>query len=159
MADAALDWKLSHREAWLFVVRELPLAIVLVPLGWTAMLVFAVPYGLTAGAAKLSKDMDVTATMKVLGGIAIYGAWIGLVSAAIGWLWGAAWGVASLVLLPALTVAGLFAVERESSAWQTARSWLAVRSAHATTTNALRRRRAELAVVLEDIYETLSLKR
>lgn len=159
MADATLDWKLSHREAWRFVLRELPLAIVLVPLAWTAMLVFTVPYVLTAGAGKLSKDMDVTATMKVLGGIAIYGVWIALVSAAIGWLWGAAWGVASLVLLPALAVAGLFAVERESSAWQTARSWLAARSAHPTTTQSLKRRRAELALVLEQIYEEFSLGR
>ena len=103
--------------------------------------------------------MDVTATIKVLGGIAIYGVWTGLVSAAIGWLWGGAWGAASLVLLPVLAVAGLFAVERESSAWQTARSWFAVRSTHASTTKALKRHRAELAVVLEEIYETLSLRR
>ena len=155
IADAALDWKVSHREASRFVIRELPLALVLVPLAWTAMLVFAVPYFLTAAAAKLSKDMDVTATMKALGGIAIHGAWITLVAIAIGWLWGAAWGLASLVLLPALAVAGLFALERESSAWRTARSWLAVRSAKATTTTALKRRRAELAEVLERIYDEL----
>jgi hypothetical protein len=62
-----------------------------------------------------------------------------------------------LFLLPSLAVAGLFALEREASAWQTARSWLAVRSAHPTTTRALKRRRAELALVLEQIYETLSM--
>jgi len=157
MADAALDWNVSHREAWRFVARELPLAMALVPLAWTAMAVFAVPYALTAAAARLSKDMDVTATTKVLGGLAIYGLWMSLVSAAIGWLWGSAWGVTSLVLLPAVAVAGLFALERESSAWQTARSWLAVRSAHPTTTKALKRRRAELAGVLERVYDELSL--
>ena len=108
-------------------MRELPLAIVLVPLAWTAMLVFAAPYGMTAGAAKLSKDIDVTATMKALGGMAIYGAWIGLSAARLAV--GAHGGAASLVLLPALAVAGIFALERESSAWRTARSWLAVRSA------------------------------
>ena len=159
MADAALDWNLSHREAWRFVVRELPLALILLPIAWLAMAVFAVPYALTAAAAQISKDTDVTATMKALGGIVIYGAWIALLSFLIGWSWGAAAGAAAVVLLPVLAVAGLFAIERETSAWQTARSWLAVRSAHATTTKGLKRRRAELAGVLERVYETLSLGR
>jgi len=158
MADAALDWNVSHREAWRFVARELPLAIVLVPLACAAVLVFAVPYFLTASAARLSRDMDVTATMKVLGGAAIHGAWIALLAAAIAWAWGTGWGAAALIVLPALAVAGLFALERESSAWQTARSWIAVRTAHTTTTKALKRRRAELAVVLEQVHEELSLK-
>lgn len=157
MADAALDWNVSHGAAWRFVARELPLALVLAPLAWLAMALFSVPYVLTAGAAKLSKDMDVTATMKVIGGMAIYGAWVALVSAAIGWTWGAAAGAGALILLPVLAVAGLFALERESAAWQTARSWLAVRSARPATTQGLKRRRAELALVLEQVYEDLSL--
>ena len=155
MADAALDWTLSRREAWRFARRELPLAIVLVPLAATALLIFAVPYFLTAVAAKLSKDMDVTATMKVLGGIAIHGAWVGMLATAIGATLGSAWGIASLAVLPGVAVAGLIALERETSAWQTARSWVAARSAHATTMKALKRRRAELAEVLERIYEQL----
>jgi 1-acyl-sn-glycerol-3-phosphate acyltransferase len=157
MADAALDWDLSHGAAWRFAARELPLGLVLLPIAWLAIAVFAVPYAVTDGAAKLSKDMDVTATMKVLGGLAIYGAWVGGISVAAGWFWGAASALAALFLLPSLAVAGLFALEREASAWQTARSWLAVRSAHPTTTRALKRRRAELALVLEQIYETLSM--
>jgi 1-acyl-sn-glycerol-3-phosphate acyltransferase len=157
MADAALDWDLSHGAAWRFAARELPLGLVLLPIAWLAIAVFAVPYAVTDGAAKLSKDMDVTATMKVLGGLAIYGAWVGGISVAAGWFWGAAGALAALFLLPSLAVAGLFALEREASAWQTARSWLAVRSAHPTTTRALKRRRAELALVLEQIYETLSM--
>jgi 1-acyl-sn-glycerol-3-phosphate acyltransferase len=157
MADAALDWDLSHGAAWRFAARELPLGLVLLPIAWLAIAVFAVPYAVTDGAAKLSKDMDVTATMKVLGGLAIYGAWVVGISVAAGWFWGAAGALTALFLLPSLAVAGLFALEREASAWQTARSWLAVRSAHPTTTRALKRRRAELALVLEQIYETLSM--
>ena len=156
MEDAALDWNVSHTAASRFVVREVPAALVLLPVGLLAALVFAVPYALTAGAARLSKGMDVTATTKVLGGTVLYAAWIALWSGTAWWLWGAAaaWGTA--LLLPALAVAGLFAIERESAAWETARAWLAVRGAHPRTRKALRRRRAELAVVLEQVYEWMA---
>jgi hypothetical protein len=56
-------------------------------------------------------------------------------------------------LLPVLAVAGLLAIERESAAWETARSWLALRGARETTRSALKRRRAELAVVLEQVSD------
>ncbi len=157
LADSALDLEVSPRAVSRFVLRELPLAFVLVPLASFAIAVFAAPYAMTAAAAKLSKDTDVTATMKALGGIAIYGVWIAVISVVIGLSFGPATGAAGVVLLPALAVAGLFALERESSAWQTARSWLAVRSAHPTTTKVLKRRRAELALVLEQVYKELSL--
>lgn len=153
LADSALDLDMSSRAAWHFVGRELPLAVVLVPLALSAGAVFAAPYAMTAAAAKLSNDTDVTATMKALGGIAIYGAWVAVLTIAIGLALGAVTAAAAVFLLPALAVAGLFALERESSAWQTARSWLAVRSAHPTTTRALKRRRGELAGVLEQVYQ------
>jgi hypothetical protein len=55
-----------------------------------------------------------------------------------------------------LAAAGLFAIERESAAWQTARSWLAVRGARPTTRTALKRRRAELAAVLDQVYDWMA---
>lgn len=156
MADAALDWNLSRAGAWRFAARELPAALVLGPVALLAAALFAVPYTLTAGAARLSKDPDVTATTKVLGGMVLYGAWMALLSAAAGWAWGGAAAVGAAVLQPAVAGAGLFAIERESAAWQTARSWLAVRGAHPTTRKALKRRRAELAAVLEQVYEWMA---
>jgi 1-acyl-sn-glycerol-3-phosphate acyltransferase len=156
MEDAALDWNVSRAAAIRFVVREVPAALVLLPIALLAALVFALPYTLTAGAASLSKDMDVTATAKAIGGTVLYAAWIALLSVGAGWLWGAGGAVGVAVLLPALAVAGLFAVERESAAWETARAWLAVRGAHPTTRKALKRRRAELAVILEQVYEWMS---
>jgi hypothetical protein len=156
MEDAALDWNVSHAAAWRFVIREVPAALVLLPVGLLAALVFALPYALTGGAAKLSKDMDVTATAKAIGGTVLYAAWIALLSVGAGWLWGAGGAVGAAVLLPPLAVAGLFAIERESAAWETARAWLAVRGAHPTTRQALKRRRAELAVVLEQVYEWMA---
>ena len=156
LEDAALDWNVSHAAASRFVVREVPAALVLLPVALLAALVFALPYTLTAGAAKLSKDMDVTATAKALGGLVLYAAWIASLSVGAGWLWGAAAAAGAAVLLPALAVAGLFAIERESAAWETARAWLAVRGTHLTTRQALKRRRAELAVVLEQVYEWMA---
>lgn len=156
MEDAALDWNVSRAAASGFVVREVPAALVLLPVALLTALVFALPYALTGGAARLSKDMDVTATTKVIGGTVLYAAWIALWSAAAWWFWGGAAAVGTAVLLPALAVAGLFAIERESAAWETARAWLAVRGAHPTTRRALKRRRAELAVVLEQVYEWMA---
>ncbi len=57
--------------------------------------------------------------------------------------------------VPVLAAVGLFAIERESSAFRTARSWLALRGAHANTRKRLRRHRAELAEVLDEVNEYL----
>ena len=85
---------------------------------------------LTAGAAKLSKDMHATATMKVLGGIAIYGGgWIGLVSAAIGWFGSGLAAPHHPPRFEALAVAGLFAVSARSRQPGRRRDPAAVRSA------------------------------
>lgn len=151
LRDAALDWDVTPAAARRFAARELPLAMVLVPVGAAALLLCAVPYGLTALAARLSREMDVTATTKVVAGSVIYGAWTALLASAAAWPGGWPAAAATVVALPALAVAGLFAVERETSAWRTARAWLALRGAREQTRATLRRRRAELAVVLDQI--------
>jgi glycerol-3-phosphate O-acyltransferase / dihydroxyacetone phosphate acyltransferase len=156
LRDAALDWHVTPRAAWTFVAREVPAALLLVPVAAAAALTFAVPYRLTAAAAKLSDETDVTATAKVVAGAAIYGAWTAVLTAAAWWLAGPTAGVAVLASLPVLAVAGLFALERESAAWRTARSWLALRGARQTTRGALKRRRAELAGVLDQINDWIS---
>jgi hypothetical protein len=97
--------------------------------------------------------MDVTATAKVVAGAVIYAAWTLCLAGTAWWLFGPVTGLASLPGLPALAIAGLFAIERETSAWRTARSWLALRGARRRTRSSLRRRRAELADVLERIRE------
>ena len=92
-----------------------------------------------------------TATAKVLGGAVIYAAWIAALAGTAGWLGGPLAGIIVLAGLPVLAGAGLFAIERESAAWLTARSWLALRGADRTTREALKRRRAELAGVLDEV--------
>jgi 1-acyl-sn-glycerol-3-phosphate acyltransferase len=151
LRDAALDWEVTPRAAKRFAVREIPFAFVLLPLAVFSVVLFAVPYTLTALAARVSQSMDVTATAKVIAGAVIYGVWVTLLVAAAGIAGGADHAAATLIGLPLLAVAGLFAVERETAALRTARAWLALRSTRPTTRTALRRRRAELATVLDAV--------
>lgn len=155
LGDAALDWDTSPADAWRFTARELPLALVLVPIAIVALAVFAVPYGLTAASARLQKETDVTATAKVVGGAALYAAWIVVLAVVAGRLFGSITGWLTSALLPVLAAAGLFALEREASALRTARSWLALRGTDADTRTRLRRHRAELADVLDQINDYL----
>jgi hypothetical protein len=60
------------------------------------------------------------------------------------------------VLIPALALAGLFALEREASVADTARSWLALRRAHGRSRRWLKEERSEIAEMLEEVYEWLS---
>ncbi|MEO5896782.1 MAG: 1-acyl-sn-glycerol-3-phosphate acyltransferase [Vicinamibacterales bacterium] len=151
LQDSALDWNTSFSDAVRFTVREFPLALVLVPVAAAATMMFTIPYALTAASARLQKDTDVTATAKVIGGIFFYGLWTVVVSLTAGHLSGSTAGWLTAATLPLLAGAGLFAIERESSAFRTARSWLSLRGAHANTRKRLRRHRAELADVLDEV--------
>jgi len=155
LRDSALDWNTSAGDAVRFAVRELPLALILVPLAAASLVVFAVPYVLTAVSARLQKETEVTATVKVIAGVCFYTLWTALLSVAAGRWLGVPAGWLTAALLPALAASGLFAIERESSALKTARSWLALRGAHTNTRKRLRRHRAELAEVLDEVNEYL----
>ena len=157
LGDRALDWNPSMNDAVRFAMREVPLAVLLMPLAVTALVAFAVPYFLTAGVGKLQRDSDVTATAKVIAGSVLYPLWMLWAAIAIGARLGPIWGFLAVAALPALAVAGLFAIERELAALRTARSWFALRGASARTRQRLRRHRAELADVLDEVNRWLSL--
>jgi hypothetical protein len=57
-------------------------------------------------------------------------------------------------LLPLIAVAALFALERESAVLDAVRAWFTIERAPAGT-QALRRRRSELADVLDEVREWL----
>ena len=154
--DASLDWAVGPEAVRAFIRRELPLALILTPLALVATAAFAVPYAVTAAAARLSREMDVTATVKVISGLVIYSAWVIVVAAAATLVGGAAAGLAVLVAAPILAITGLLAIERESAAWRTARAWISLRGTRSVTRSALKRRRAELAAVLDEINEWLA---
>ena len=95
------------------------------------------------------RQHDVLATAQVLTGLVVYGAWL----AAIGAL---AWSMADrtaaltvMLLLPIMAVAALFAIERESAVIDAVRAWWLLRRARHSTRASLRRRRSELADLLD----------
>ena len=155
LRDRTLDWNTSRADAVRFLARELPVALILVPLAALAVVVFAVPYVLTAIVGRLQKYSDVTATAKALSGTIFYVTWC----AALMWWawssWGPLAGIATGLVLPPLALAGLFAIEREWLALRTARSWMSLRGTHPDTRERLRRHRAELADVLDKVNAAL----
>jgi len=154
--DRHLDWEVSTGDAVRFAVRELVAGIVLLPLSAVALAVFAVPYYFTGkGARWFTKEADVAATAKAVGGVLIYGAWLSLIAAAAWWIAGAKAGFLIVLAIPILAVAGLFAIERESAVIDAVRAWLLLRRTDPSTRERLRKRRSELADVLDEVNEWL----
>jgi hypothetical protein len=155
LRDRHLDLEVSRADAVRFAIREGLAALVFGPLALAGLVLFFVPYWLTALGARLAtRESDVAASAKVILGAAIYTLWL---AALVGGVWlttsATAAAIAAVVLLP-FAVAALFAIERESAVLETVRAWLLVRRAR-TGTRALRRQRSELADVLDEVYEWL----
>ena len=152
--DRHLDWQIDNRDALAFAARELAFAALLLPLSLLGLLVFAVPYYLTGIAARMStREHDVLATAQVLTGAGIYGTWMVILSALAWSLAGRGAAVAVFLIVPALAVASLLALERETSVLHAIRSWLLLRRASGGARARLRRHRSELADVLDQINE------
>lgn len=150
--DRHLDWDVSAGDAVRFAARELLFAILLVPLALAAAVLFTVPYRLTGYAARgFTREPDVAATAKVVAGFLIYAAWIAILPAAAWWRAGDRAALTLLVLLPVVAVAGLFAIERESAVLDAARAWFLLRRTGSGIRERLRRRRSELADVLDEV--------
>ena len=152
LRDRHLDWTISTPDAVRFAIREGLLVVVLGPLAIAALILFAVPYHLTGYAARgFTHEPDVAATAKVVGGFLIYAGWL-LALGLAAWAAGAPHVVLlTLLLLPSLAVAGLFAIERESAVLDTVRAWFLLTRTKADTRERLRRRRSELADVLDEV--------
>jgi 1-acyl-sn-glycerol-3-phosphate acyltransferase len=157
LRDRHLDWSVSTPLAVRFAIRETAAAVVLLPLAMMALLLFAVPYYLTAyGARWFTREPDVAATAKVVGGFLIYAAWLAVLAGATWWAAGPRTGLIAGLALPFVAVCGLFAIERESAARDAARAWFLLRRTKPDTRERLRRRRSELADVLDDVNAWLS---
>jgi hypothetical protein len=87
----------------------------------------------------------------VIGGALVYTAWLASLGAAAWWFSGP--GIALLLLtgLVVVAIAGLFAIERETAVADAVRAWLLLRRTGGGTRERLRRRRSELADVLDDV--------
>ena len=155
LRDRHLDMDVSRADAVRFAVREGVLATVLVPLALAGLILFFVPYWLTAVAARLAtRESDVAASAKVIAGAIIYLAWLAVLVAAAWFVKGTAAALSATLLLPLIAVAGLFAWERESAVLDAVRAWLLTERAR-TGTRALRRQRSELADIFDEVYEWL----
>jgi 1-acyl-sn-glycerol-3-phosphate acyltransferase len=152
--DRHLDWQVGSADAVRFGLRELALAVVLLPLCVCGLLVFFVPYTLTGTAARLAtREHDVMATAQVIAGSVIYGAWIALLTAIAWQIGGRTTAVLGLLAIPLLALGSLFALERESAVADAVRAWFLLRRARRDSRERLRRRRSELADVLDQVNE------
>jgi glycerol-3-phosphate O-acyltransferase/dihydroxyacetone phosphate acyltransferase len=159
LRDRHLDWQLSTRDVSTFAAREIALGIVLLPLCALGLVVFFLPYQLTGFVARhVARERDVLATAQVFSGLAIYGAWLAAVGTAVWWAAGQTAAVVATLLTPAVAVAALFAIEREWAVIDAVRAWWLLRRTHRHTRARLRRRRSELADLLDDVNRWLAEK-
>jgi 1-acyl-sn-glycerol-3-phosphate acyltransferase len=151
LRDRHLDWQISRQDATIFALRELAYGVVLLPICAAGLVIFFVPYHVTALIARrVTALRDIYATAQVIAGIVVYGLWLTLIGVVLWYFVGtrAAW--LSMLALPALAVIALLAIERESAVIDAVRAWWSLRSARLETREHLRRDRAELASVLEE---------
>jgi 1-acyl-sn-glycerol-3-phosphate acyltransferase len=157
LRDRHLDWQVSTKDAIRFAVREIALGVVLLPLTAAGFALFFVPYWLTGYAAqRATRERDVLATAQVFWGAAIYVAWFAIV-AWIAWMTaGRAAAITTVLLLPVIAIAALFAIERESAVLDAVRAWRLLGRTHDLTRERLRRTRSELADVLDEVNQWMS---
>jgi hypothetical protein len=160
LRDRHLDWDVSARAALTFGVREGLAAIVLLPVAAAGLAIFWVPYHATGLLARRATgERDVAATATVFVGTAVYTVWLALI-VFIAWrAFGARASAVTALAVPLLAVAGLFAIEREAAAIETARSWLMLRRAKRHSRAWLKQARSEIADLLEQVYEWLSAEK
>ena len=157
LRDSHLDWDVSTRAAMTFILREGLAAIVLVPIALAGLAIFWVPYRLTGLVARrATSERDIAATATVFSGAVVYAAWIALIVTVVWRATGTAAALSTAAAVPLLAFAGLFAIEREASAVETARSWLLLRRAKRQSRASLKHARSDLAELLEQTYEWLN---
>jgi glycerol-3-phosphate O-acyltransferase / dihydroxyacetone phosphate acyltransferase len=157
LRDRHLDWDVSASAAAAFALREGVVALLLLPIAAIGFALFWLPYHVTGLLARrATSERDVAATAKVFVGAGVYTAWLLLIAIGVGLLLGAGAGILAAVLIPALAVAGLFAIERETAVADTIRAWWFLRRARRQTRARLKDTRGELAALLDEIYEWLS---
>jgi 1-acyl-sn-glycerol-3-phosphate acyltransferase len=155
--DRHLDWEISNADAVRFAWREGLLMLLLGPVCLLGLALFAVPYQLTGFAARwFTRERDVIATAQVVSGAVVYGAWLAFLAFLGGRAWGPLAAIAVAVGVPLFAVGALFAIERESAVLDAVRSWFLLRRAHPDTRQRLKRRRSELADVLDEVHGWLA---
>ena len=114
---------------------------------------------MTGQLSRWAPDLQSRATWQVGDGVVTYAAWIMFLGIGIGvWLSGPA-AIVAVVAFTVLAFAGLAAVERETAVLRTVRAFLALRQTPRKARAQLKRQRAALAAVLEQVQEWLEGER
>ena len=135
-----------------WIALRLPLFALAAPLLLAGRILFFVPYRATDLVASRAKGAEMHATVKILGGTAIYGLWILLLALAAGIRWGAAAGIGTFVLLALTAGAVLIGMQWWERALFEARSFLLLRRRESLRQRLLARRR-RLADELEQLRD------
>ena len=106
-------------------------------------------------ARRVTDKRDVVATAQVFAGAAIYSSWLALLGTGAWWWAGMTAALLTVALLPVVAVAAVVAIERESAVIDAVRSWWMLRRTGRHTRERLRRRRSELADLLDEVYKWL----
>ncbi len=151
LRERDLDQRIPAAEVVRFALREGLLALVLGPLALASIVVFAAPYWLTDRIGRWAPNLQSRAVWQIIGGGLLHGAWIATIASLAAARAGTATGVATGFGLLALAALGTLAVERESAVWRTTRAFFTLRRMPLRARGALRRRRAAVANVLDDV--------
>ena len=151
LRERDVDQRIPAAEVVRFALREGILALVLGPVALASIVVFAVPYWLTDRIGRWAPNLQSRAVWQIIGGGLLHAAWIATVASLAGARAGTTTGVATGLGLLVLAALGTLAVERESAVWRTTRAFFALRQMPLRARGALRRRRAALANVLDDV--------
>jgi glycerol-3-phosphate O-acyltransferase/dihydroxyacetone phosphate acyltransferase len=159
LRDRHLDWQVSSADAAEFAARELALGLLLLPLCLIGLFLFFVPYQLTGIIARrVTRERDVIATAQVFTGAAIYAAWLAGIGGLGWWAAGRTAALVTVLAMPVVAIAALFAIEREAAVLDAVRAWWLLRRARDDTRQRLRQTRSELADVLDEVNRWLEAR-
>jgi glycerol-3-phosphate O-acyltransferase / dihydroxyacetone phosphate acyltransferase len=145
----------SAAEAARWTFRQLTVLRSLLPIAAVGMVLYYVPYRLTGVLADRAKPPhDIRATYKALMGAALHIAWTVVLAIATGWIFGWPWGLAALVVLPALAFLTVVVVDMWRRASGEARRFF-VRARRGQALLELRERQRALAKRLAETWETV----
>ena len=153
LRDRHLDWQLSTRDVSTFAVREIAFGIVLLPLCaprprrvLRAVSTDRIHRQARRPPARRARHGAGLLRPRHLRRVARRGR-----ATIVWWAAGRTAAVAATLLMPVVAVAALFAIERESAVIDAVRAWWLLRRAHRDTRARLRRRRSELADLLDEV--------
>ena len=155
LRDHDIDRRIPFADAARFTVREGLLALVLLPVTVLSLALFALPYQLTALVTRFAPDLKSRAIWAVCAGSVTYAAWAGAIGGLAAWRTGATGGLLAVAGVVGLAFGGVAAYERERAVLRTVRAFLALRQTPPAARARLRRQRAALADVLDQVHKWL----